>query len=67
VVHRDCPGSVIEWIFFANDPKACRENASRRNRKIVDHDLVMIDKLTRKYFVPPGVVELPVWREEYDG
>ncbi|MCB0337022.1 MAG: hypothetical protein KDD62_11980 [Bdellovibrionales bacterium] len=64
VIAKDCSSSIIEWIFFANDPKSCRENATRRNRKIVDHDLVMIDKLTRKYFIPLGSTELPVWREK---
>lgn len=62
VIHRDCPESSIEWIFFENDPAACRENAIRRNREIVDHDVVMIDKLTKKYFVPEETAVLPVWK-----
>jgi predicted kinase len=61
VIQRDSPKSEIEWIYFENDPKTCRKNAVRRNRVIVDHDLVMIGRLATKYFFPEGISPIPVW------
>jgi hypothetical protein len=59
-ISRRFPGCTISWVFFANDPDACLENARRRD----DGRLVegFIRTLTKRYVIPPGADVRPVWR-----
>jgi hypothetical protein len=55
-------GSSVSWVFFENDPEACKENLTVRNDgRLVTNTLQLYAK---KYQIPPNSVILPVWRKK---
>ncbi|KXV05701.1 hypothetical protein AD930_11250 [Acetobacter malorum] len=59
---RELPKHEVRWIWFRNEPNACRANLALRNAsEAVVRD---IDTLKWEYEVPEGVDALPVWRPD---
>lgn len=53
---------TIEWIYFENDPEACRRNVRRRKHGGDKREVEgMIKLLSGHYLVPEGVKTIPVW------
>lgn len=56
-------GYQIDWIFFENDPFACKENVKARMLKGDQRKVFgLIDILSPKYQIPPHGIIKPVWR-----
>ncbi len=54
--------AALRWIFFANDPAACKRNATTRNRESLSEELATIDTLSAVYTIPPDAETRPVWK-----
>jgi predicted kinase len=60
-VAQSFPDVSLQWIFFANDPAACKERVRLRGREhSLDWELELIDRLSAVYLIPEGSVVLPV-------
>lgn len=52
-------GFEISWIFFENDPEACKKNYVRRHSREKFAD---IRWFSSEYQVPSDVIPVPVWK-----
>lgn len=50
----------IEFIYFANEPEACKANVRRRNLNRAYYTCDLIDRLAKTYEPPAGAI--PVWK-----
>lgn len=52
----------VEYLYFENDPEACKENILRRGRaKRVARELAFVDRTSSVYEIPPSAKALPVY------
>lgn len=65
VLGSDAPVAEVHWIFFENDPDACRENIRRDAGAGATERLGHLEGLVHKYFVPIGAEVLRVWRPDH--
>jgi predicted kinase len=54
------PAVTLEWVYFVNDPEACKERVKRRGRERVAWEMELIDHLSSVYFIPHDFQALPV-------
>lgn len=55
----------IKYLYFENDPDACKENIMRRKREgRVERELAFVDETSSRYTVPHKATVLPVFRPE---
>ncbi len=52
----------LRWIFFENDPAACKRNATARRRQSLSEEFEKIDVLSGEYTIPPDAETKPVWK-----
>lgn len=58
------PQVRVEWLFFANDPAACRRNVVNRSAKEMPAELAWIDESIARYHIPAGANEVPVYNAD---
>ncbi|MFA5211355.1 MAG: AAA family ATPase [Patescibacteria group bacterium] len=52
----------IEFIYFENNPLACKNNVIKRDRKErVERELQIIDEWSAKYIIPDNIKTFPVY------
>jgi hypothetical protein len=59
-VAMETAGAEVEWIFFENDPVACKRNVEHRSdgREVNN----FIDHTSKHYTVPEGVIKCQVYK-----
>jgi len=66
VVASDVPLATVEWVFFENNPEACRANirGDGGGARAVER-LQHLEVLIHKYFVPTDVDPVRVWQPNH--
>ena len=53
----------IDYLYFENDPEACKQNILRRNRTDrISRELEYVDETSKQYAIPKDVKVLSVFR-----
>lgn len=53
-------GFKVEWIFFENDPQACKANDYRRETNSISD----ISWFSSQYTIPENAKVIPVWKSQ---
>ena len=56
------PTAVVKWIFFENNPEACRVNINRDGSERARDRLKYLDIFASSYSIPCGVEPVRVWQ-----
>lgn len=62
-IRQAVPEAEIRWVFFKNDPEACKANVERRAKAKANAEKRKIDELSSQYRIPDDAREvLEVYR-----
>jgi len=64
VLASDVPATIVDWVFFENDPEACRANIRRDGGPGAAGRLAHLEELVHKYFVPSNAEVVQIWQSD---
>ena len=56
----EIPGLTLRWLFFENNPSACRANIMSRNRRCLQDEMGYLSKYSPSYDIPQCTSVLPI-------
>jgi hypothetical protein len=66
VLAKVAPAAEVRWIFFENNPEACRSNINRDGGERARDQLKYLAMFASSYSIPSGVEPIRVWQPGTD-